>query len=151
MTTTLKQTLHALCLQQVQQRIDTARLAMEHAQAAANQEGKSSAGDKYETGRAMMQLERDQHARSLAEAQKLRQALEAIVPTRQSKQVQPGSLVRTSGGNFYLAVSLGRLVVQGTDYMAISPITPMGALLMGKGAGDHFVFNQRKVVVLEVL
>ncbi|MDB5240215.1 MAG: hypothetical protein JWP57_840, partial [Spirosoma sp.] len=48
----LKQALHARCRHYVQQRIDTARQAMEAAQESANSESKSSAGDKYETGRA---------------------------------------------------------------------------------------------------
>lgn len=48
---------------------------MEGAQEAANSESKSSAGDKYETGRAMAQLERDRHAQLLAEAQKVEREL----------------------------------------------------------------------------
>ena len=57
-----KKQLYDLCQAVVQQRIDTARHAMTAAQESANEEGKSSAGDKYETGRAMAQIERDRHA-----------------------------------------------------------------------------------------
>jgi hypothetical protein len=39
---------------------------MESAQQSANSEEKSSAGDKYETSRAMGHLEKDMHARQLA-------------------------------------------------------------------------------------
>jgi transcription elongation GreA/GreB family factor len=150
MNPSVKLLLYQQCLALADQRIQTAREAMNSAQAAANEEGKNSAGDKYETGRAMMQLERDQHARALAEAQKLKQALENIDPQRSSAIVQPGSLVHTSMGNFYIAISLGRLQLAGTEYMAISPQAPIGALLMGKREGDRLEFNRKQIEVLQL-
>ncbi len=148
MNPSLKITLHTLCQQQVNMRIDTAKEAMEAAQAAANTEGKSSAGDKYETGRAMMQLERDQHARLLAEAHKLQQVLDGIDPRLQHDQVRLGSLVKTSNGNYYIAISLGKLELDKIVYMAISPITPLGSVLMGLKAGEFATFNKQKIQVL---
>lgn len=150
MTTSVKLLLYQQCQALAEQRIQTAREAMNSAQAAANEEGKSSAGDKYETSRAMMQLERDQHARALAEAQKLKQALENIDPQKSSAVVQPGSLVHTSIGNFYVAISLGKLHLAEAEYMAISPQSPIGALLMGKRPGDRLEFNKKKIEVLEL-
>jgi hypothetical protein len=150
MEPSLKSTLHELCLQQVNKRIATAKEAMDAAQAAANNEGKSSAGDKYETGRAMMQLERDQHARLLAEALKLRQALDKLEITRHHEQVQPGSLLHTDAGNFFIAVSLGKLALEGKEYMAISPLTPLAASLMGLRQNDSSVFNNKKIRILEL-
>ena len=51
----IKPHLHARCLMQLQLSIDTLERAMADVQAAANEETKSSAWDKYETGRAVMQ------------------------------------------------------------------------------------------------
>ncbi|MCK7553750.1 hypothetical protein MKQ70_01525 [Chitinophaga sedimenti] len=42
----------------IKDRIATTQLAIDNAQEAANNEGKSSAGDKYETGRAMGHLQK---------------------------------------------------------------------------------------------
>ena len=50
------------CREYVNVRIATAKQAMDNAQQSANEEGKSSAGDKYETGRAMMQMKTPQAA-----------------------------------------------------------------------------------------
>ena len=61
-----KKELHQYCVEIIQQRINAAVQAMQNAQEAANSEEKSSAGDKYETGRAMNHLEKDMHARQLA-------------------------------------------------------------------------------------
>jgi hypothetical protein len=81
---TVKSKLLAMCIEYVEQRISSATTAMQNAQEAANEEGKSSAGDKYETGRAMMQIERDQAAAQLDESLKLKRTLHQIGATRSS-------------------------------------------------------------------
>ena len=75
----IKKHLHERCLAIVQQRMCDAKEAMDGAQQSANQEEKSSAGDKYETGRAMAQIARDQAAQQLDEALKLKNALDQII------------------------------------------------------------------------
>ena len=59
-----------LAIDHIMQRIGTARHAMENAQAAANEEDKSSVGDKYETSRAMGQIDSEMNARQLEEARR---------------------------------------------------------------------------------
>lgn len=150
-----KQALYAACMTYVQQRIDTATEAMQAAQEAANSESKSSAGDKYETGRAMAQLERDRHAQLLAEAQRLKQDLEHLDLGTSAETARAGSVVvtaRTDGrpGTFFLAISAGRLVVEGQDYMAVSVASPIGALLRGKRVGDAVTFNKATYVIKQI-
>lgn len=84
--------------------------AIEHAQLAANEETKSSAGDKYETGRAMMQLEIEKQSVQLAEAMKLKHVLSQINPEKTTETIQSGSLVFTDQGNFYISISAGKLI-----------------------------------------
>jgi hypothetical protein len=74
----IKQQLYAKCLVFVEQRIATAQEAIASAQRSANEETKSSAGDKYETGRAMAQLEIEKSTLQLAESFKLKQFLEKM-------------------------------------------------------------------------
>lgn len=145
MTTTNHQekgNLLALCQTYVQQRIDTARQAMEAAQEAANSESKSSAGDKYETGRAMAQLERDRHAQLLAEAMKLSQDLYRLNIEKLYDTIQPGSLVTTNRGLFFISISAGKLTSDGNDYVAISPASPLAVAMAGRKAGDVITFNK---------
>lgn len=141
-----KQILYNRCLAYVQQRIDTATEAMLSAQESANSESKSSAGDKYETGRAMAQLERDRHAQLLAEAQRMLQDLQHIDLTP-SAVIRTGSLVKTSRGTFFISISAGRIPLDGTDYMAVSAASPIGTALRGKGAGDIAIFNNIKYII----
>jgi transcription elongation GreA/GreB family factor len=143
-----KQTLYALCQTYVDTRIDTARSAMEAAQASANTEEKSSAGDKYETGRAMAQNERDRHATQLVDAQGLRAELARIDPEQVCAVARPGALVETSGGTFFISISAGKLTADGRDYFAVSLASPIAQALAGHGAGDVVRVNGRELTIL---
>ena len=148
----MKEQLYAACMAYVQQRIQTATQAMEAAQESANAESKSSAGDKYETGRAMAQLERDRHAQLLADARRMRQELEHIDPTAPpAALIRPGSLVLTSAGDFYIATSAGRLHIDSQTYMAVSPASPIGTLLRGKSVGESAVFAKQTYLITGIL
>jgi transcription elongation GreA/GreB family factor len=138
----IKESLFDRCQSYVQQRIDTAQQAMQAAQESANMEEKSSAGDKYETGRAMAQLERDRHAQLLAEALKLSQDLAKINVEKTYETVQSGSLVTTNRGIFFISTSVGKLTLDGRDYFAISSAAPIGLALAGKRAGESATFNR---------
>jgi len=147
----LKQKLFDLCSAYVSKRIETANDAIKTAQASANEETKSSAGDKYETGRAMMQLEIEKNTVQLHEAMKLKQLLDQLQPTKQTTTVQPGSLVITDSTSYYIAISAGQLTYQNKTYFAIAPTSPIGILMQGLKPGDSFVFNKKKIVINEVV
>lgn len=151
MTTIPKPTLHAACLAYVHTRLDAARAGMAAAQESSNSETKSSAGDKYETGRAMAQQERDRHAAQLHEAQLLLGALQKINPELASDAVRLGARVSTSLGLFYVSISAGRLVTaEGQEFMAVSAAAPLAAALHGRRAGEEVLFNGKPVRVLAV-
>lgn len=124
---------------------------MEAAQEAANSEEKSSAGDKYETGRAMAQLERDRHAQLLAEALKLNQDLDRLNIDKPYATVQPGSLVITNRGAFFISISAGKLTLNGTDYFAVSPASPIAVMLAGRKVGDVVTFNKMTYQLVELI
>ena len=143
-----KSDLHAACLAYVQLRIDAARAGMQAAQESSNSETKSSAGDKYETGRQMAQQERDRHAVQLHEAQKLLADLQKINPELLSDTVRLGALVATNLGRFYLSISAGRLTAaDGQEFMAVSPVAPIAVALHGRKAGEEVLFNGKPVRV----
>jgi len=146
----VKQQLFALCQAYIEQRLSTAQDAIRTAQSSANEETKSSAGDKYETGRAMMQLEIEKNTVQLAEAQKLKQLLEQINPERKSTKVQLGSLVMTNQGNVYLSISVGQLQVEGKIYFAIAPTSPIGLKLNGLSENDSIDFNNKNYSIKEI-
>ncbi|GAL85482.1 hypothetical protein MYP_2711 [Sporocytophaga myxococcoides] len=139
--------LYELCVAFVEQRIASSQKAIEHAQLAANEETKSSAGDKYETGRAMMQLEIEKQSVQLGEAMKLKQVLSQINPEKTTDTIQSGSLVFTDQGNFYISISAGKLDIDGITYFAVSPVSPIGTLLIGKNSGETIILNAKTFTI----
>ena len=131
--------------------MDEAEKAFKAAEQASNDDTKSSAGDKYETGRAMMQQEKDRNTTQLNEANKLMVALNRISTKGSSLTVDTGSLVITNNGKFYIAISAGILAVDGENYFAVSPASPIGIKLKGLKVGDGFELNGKKYKVEDVM
>ena len=146
----IKRELYKLCQDYLQKRIDAAQQAIQTAQSAANEETKSSSGDKYETGRAMMQLEIEKNAGQLSESLKLKHALDQINPDQTPGIVQSGSLVITDQGSFFIAISLGKVVLHNQSYLVVSPGSPIGQKLLGLKPGDEMTFNHMAYVVQEL-
>jgi transcription elongation GreA/GreB family factor len=144
----LREELYKQCLDYVQKRMDAAEQGIKEAQQASKDDTKSSAGDKYETGRAMMQQETDRNMAQLNEANKLKVALNTISTSSSADSVEPGSVVITNNGSFYIAISAGTLSVKGETYFAISPASPIGMKMKGKKAGDEFSLNGKNYEII---
>jgi hypothetical protein len=132
------------------QRMQTSLDAMNAAQESANGESKSSAGDKYETSRAMGHLDRDMHARMYQQTREERKLVERIDESIIFKKGALGALISTSMGDFFLSVSIGQVKIDEKPIMIISPQSPIGALLMGKTAGDSFSFRGKEADILVI-
>lgn len=148
---TLTEQLHALCSEYISNRQADIKKTIAELRDAANNETKSSAGDKYETGREMMQQEIDLNMARLNELDKLKATLEHITPTEKGPIAQPGSVVYTTNGNFYIAISAGQLRADGTLFYAVSAASPIGAKLMGKRVGEAFEVNGKSGMVERVV
>jgi len=147
----IKTALWDACKKYADQRLATAKQAMHHAQEAANEEGKSSMGDKYETGRAMAQIERDKAAQQAQEAQKLLQVLDQLNPNQIQRKVTAGSVVATEQYNFYVAIGAGKMTVAGLEFLIVGAASPLGKALMGLSEGDSFTFNSQHHTIAQVL
>jgi len=133
----------------------TARIAMtqsaiNNAQEAANSEDKSSAGDKYETGRAMGHLEKDMYSRQQAENRKELEQLKKVNTDVICTTAQTGAFVKCSGYSFFIAIGLGKQLVENQPVFFLSPQAPLAKLLLHKRAGDTFLFNKTETEILEV-
>lgn len=130
--------------------MDAAQFAINEAQKASQDDTKSSAGDKYETGREMMQQETDRNMAQLNEANKLKVALNKINTNAVGDNVDAGSLVVTDNGTFYIAISAGVLTVNNEKYFAVSPASPIGLMLKGQKKGSEFKLNDKIYQVKQV-
>src|SRR5215203_4871428 len=137
----LKKKLLDHCKAVLEKRIQAAKKAMEESQEAANSEGKSSAGDKYETSRAMGQLDRDMNARQLEEAQRDLAFVNSIHPDAIFNTVQIGSVAVTEKNNFFISIGLGTTSVNNQHFVLLSAASPVAKTLEGKKTGDSFSIN----------
>lgn len=147
----IKQALHRRCLAIAKERMFALQEMIRETQAAANNETKSSSGDKHETGRAMAQLEIEKLTAQLRELQKIKQGLTQINPDITSNKVVIGSLVYTDNGNFYLAASIGKVAVENQNFFAISTASPIGQLLIGKKPEARVSLNGRSYTISKVI
>lgn len=151
MASTVKQELYELCQEYIRKRIDSARAAIDSAQQSANEETKSSSGDKYETGRAMAQLEIEKNAHQLSESLKLKASLDTIRIDINSSTAQAGNLVMTDQGSFFIAISLGKIIHREQVYFVIAPTSPLGLQFLGAKVGDKVNFRNGTYVVRELV
>jgi transcription elongation GreA/GreB family factor len=147
----VKVALHQLCMAYADECIRHAQHAMEDARQSANNETKSSAGDKHETGRALLQLEQEKNTRQLMEAKESKERLLKIDPLNISSIISLGSVVITSSGNFYIAIAAGKLENEGIPYFAISPVSPIAMQFLGHRENDIVTFNGRTYEIRYIL
>lgn len=145
-----KKKIYGICLALLNEKISIAKRGMEEAQSSANNETKSSAGDKYETGRAMSQRERDLHARQLAELMNMQQAFSAIDPEKACTKVELGALIQTSTTMFFIAGSLGAVTVDGKQIMVISAVSPIAQAMLDKQEGGRIDWMKKEIEILSV-
>ncbi len=147
----IKESLYKECNDYIEKRLKTIQNSIKEIQSSLLSETKSSAGDKHETGRAMLQLEREKAGQQLAEAQKLKETLSKINIASTSKNICLGSVVYTTHTNYFISISAGKLTIDNTDFFAISPLTPIGQLLLSKQVDDEMIFREKKFIIKEIL
>ena len=132
------------------QKITDAQASIESTRESMNNETKSSAGDKHETGRAMMQIEMAQNEAQLSKAILLKNDFFKINPDKEFSKVESGSLVLTNQENYFISIGIGKIEMDGEKYYAISLDSPIGKILKDKVKGDVFQFQGREFLVKEI-
>ncbi len=107
----IKEHLLLSCEQQIMQKYIIVQDKIKGIVASLDDATKSSAGDKHETARAMLQLDREQAGERLVEIEKTLEVLHKINLTKTATHAHLGSLVTTNKGNFFLSISLGVLTL----------------------------------------
>ncbi|AYM99853.1 hypothetical protein [Chryseobacterium sp. 3008163] len=116
---------------------------------ASSNDTKSSMGDKYETGREMLQQEINNIQRQLNETLNQQNFLKKL-NTEVCTKVQNGALVKTDKGFFYISVSSGEIVFEGKKIMTISSESPLAKAMFGKKIAETFIINNVNQVIEEI-
>ncbi|PWJ43029.1 GreA/GreB family elongation factor [Sediminitomix flava] len=149
-STAIKQEILEKCLEIHEQRIAHAQQAMESAQASANAEERSTAGDKHDTSRAMSHITRELNAEQLNELLETKKDLLQLNIQDEQTIIRKGAIVKTSHGNFFIAIHVGPVEFEGDTYFVISPKAPIAKVLLGKSVGESFDFNKQNFTINEV-
>ena len=147
----IKKNLFAHCKNIIHEKLIFLEKQKEELQLALTSESKSSAGDKHETGRAMIQIEREKLGRQIAITEKNYNKLFALSSPVNNSLVSLGSLVLTDKGNYYILISVESYFINSKIYYCISSQSPIGKLLLGKKVNDQINFNQNISTILKII
>lgn len=148
---TFKQKIYYYYRQLLDNKITNLRLQLIDLRESTANETKSSAGDKYETARAMLQIEQDNVSRQLQELLEQQSVFVSLDPNMQSAIVIQGSLIKTGKNWFFLSIALGKAMIENETIVALSPYSPLGKLLLGKQKGSTVVINNISYVLEKVI
>ncbi|HIG58063.1 MAG TPA: hypothetical protein EYQ21_01505 [Flavobacteriales bacterium] len=135
----------------VEEKVNTANSSIYSTTESKNTATKSTAGDKHETGRAMMERELALSNSQLQKALIQKNELSKISLDMDCTNIKPGALVITSQGNYFISIGLGRVNVNGNECYAISGGSPIGLVLMGSKKGQHINFQGRNIEIIAII
>ena len=131
----------------LQEKVTAAQQEIISTRASFTSDTKSSAGDKHEVGRAMVQQEVDKLEDQQAKLMALQQDLARVPVERVFDRVAFGSLVETDQGTYFVAIGIGRVEINDGSCFVISLASPIGQALKDKQAGDVAIFNGRPITI----
>ena len=107
-----------------------------------NEETKSSAGDKHETTRAMIQIETEKNSKRIKEIENSKKQLIVIKSVQLNNlKVSPGSIIFTSNNNYFISISSEIYSSDTNKIYCVSTNTPIAKSYLGKKIGDIVTFN----------
>lgn len=116
----------------------------------AQNDAKSSAGDKHETSLAMMHLEQEKLNRKLEEYYQQIQILNRMKHLLPSLNIKEGSLIETTSYYFVIGVALPQIKFKNKITFGLSLQAPLAQILKGKKCGDTFFLKQNTEYILRV-
>lgn len=143
----IKQQLYTECVTYVESKLDQITKAVNDLQQASMLETKSSMGDKYETTISSIHLEMEKYSQQMNEFSAMKKILFQINAGKQYESVQPGCLVCTNNGNYFIAITAGEFEIEGVKYLTISLASPLGKELHKRKTGDTFFFRNKQFTI----
>ena len=111
---------------------------------------KSSAGDKHETARAMVDQELQQLNQQREKALRNQSELQQLTDAR-CEVAARGAAVETERIIYYISISFGKLPVEGPKPVyALSPVSPAAQAMLGKRVGEVFEINGLSQTIMKV-
>ncbi|MFP9113485.1 hypothetical protein ACLI1A_06055 [Flavobacterium sp. RHBU_3] len=133
--------------QQVEDKLDAFRDMVASLTEGAANDAKGSAGDKHETALSMMHIEQEKLNHKIAEFLEQKALLDKINPDAVNERVVLGSVVKANTHHLFVSTALPKITVEGVTVIALSPQSPLGTAMLGKGVGDAFEVNGTRYTI----
>ena len=146
----MKEVVVAECRRVIHERISNLKSQMVELVNDAANDSKSTAGDKHETSRAMMQLEQEKLGAQLKILEEQQRQLEQLPAQNSSGKVNNGSLVETDRGWIFIGAALGKINVNDKEVICISQQSPLGKLLFVQDSGSIVSLHNVKYQILSI-
>lgn len=145
-----KSEIHQKLVSQLNEKLKQAQLDFALAKESRDSDTKSSAGDKFETGREMMQREMDKLSASIDTYQNQLIKLQTMDSLKSYEIIGLGSLIETNFETYYMSIGLGQITGSSETVYTISPESPIGELLIGKRMGEGIELRGRKIIIKHI-
>ncbi|MBD3628063.1 hypothetical protein [Cyclobacterium sp.] len=145
----MKRKLQRAALAMVQDKMDDLNDQIAALHEASQSETKSSAGDKYETGRESINQSRSLLEKQLSLIGQWRNKLKKI-RIGPISQVYEGALIEFGGALIWVAVPLGKLELEGREFQLVSENSPLIQVLASKREGEGAVFRGQQIEILKI-
>ncbi len=151
MTIEMKEKIVRLQLQLLQDKIDAFKDMVDGLATDAQNDAKSSAGDKHETSLAMMHLEQEKINSKLADFLNIRERLLKLDITSGTTIIRRGSLVQVNDLWLFISEALPKVEVQGHTVFSLSAQSPLGSALIGKQENDEVEVQAKKYRIYKIV
>ena len=142
-----KSEIHANLRSILEKTLEEARKEYVLAKESRDSDTKSSAGDKFETGREMMQKEMDKLSALVDNTRYSLSKLDRLANLPPAAVITEGSLVETDQESYFISIGYGKL----DAVYAISIESPLGVVLKGKKVGDRVEMRGRKITIKSII
>ena len=149
--TNLKIKIYSACDDALQTKSREFKKTLSELTSGVENDSKSSAGDKHETARAMMQLEFEKIKNQLSETEMQLESLAKIECNIQHLTVANGCLIKTDTIYLFLSIGMGKITVEEKTIILLSPQSPLGAKLLGLKKNDTAELNGNKYIIKELI
>ena len=138
------------CRQELEAKAHQIKEKLDELVSDAENDSKSSAGDKHETARAMMQLEQEKLITQFNEIDRQLEILATINPDNEMTTVRNGALIETDKGNIFVSIPLGKIRLKDSDYMVVSSVAPLVKVMMNAKKKDTVSFNGTNYLIKKI-
>ncbi len=145
-----KQKVYAHLVNHLLQKKDELHTQLNELNQAVANETKSTVGDKYETARAMLQIDIGNCNKQIIVLKNEQIICSQIVINKNYNKVSLGSLVQTNIGIFFVVFASKKLIVDGTMIQFISTEAPIYQVIKGLKINNHVLFNGNKIIVTDI-